>query len=76
VRPEAVLLAADPGEAGWPGTVLTRTFLGEKVEYHVRMGEATLQVSAYNPREVLAPGQAVVVQLPTCDVPLLPGGAG
>jgi iron(III) transport system ATP-binding protein len=75
-RPEAVTLAAGPDAAGWPATVLARTFLGEKVEYHVRMGEATLQVSAYNPREVLAPGQAVTVGLPTSGAPLLPGGEG
>jgi iron(III) transport system ATP-binding protein len=75
VRPEAVTLAAEAGAVGWPGTVLTRTFLGEKVEYQVRMGETTLQVSAYNPREVLAPGQAVTVGLPTSGAPLLPGGA-
>jgi iron(III) transport system ATP-binding protein len=73
VRPEAVTLAVETGAAGWAGTVLTRTFLGEKVEYHVGMGSATLHVSAYNSREVLAPGQGVIVQLPTSGVPLLPG---
>jgi hypothetical protein len=68
-----VTLAVETGAAGWAGTVLTRTFLGEKVEYHVGMGSATLHVSAYNSREVLAPGQGVIVQLPTSGVPLLPG---
>ncbi len=74
LRPEALALQAG-GADGWPVTVVSRTFLGEKVEYHVRMGEDLLQVSAYNPREVLAPGQAARLQLPTADVPLLPGGA-
>ena len=74
LRPEALALQAG-GADGWPVTVVSRTFLGEKVEYHVRMGEDLLQVSAYNPREVLAPGQAVRLQLPTADVPLLAGGA-
>ncbi len=35
VRPEAV--AISPGSAGLTGTVLSRTFLGEKAEYQVRV---------------------------------------
>jgi len=73
LRPEAVGVQAGAGTAGWPGTILSRTFLGEKVEYRVRMGAEVLQVSAYNPPEVLTPGQAVTVQLPTAGIPLLPG---
>jgi hypothetical protein len=67
-------LGRDAVPEGWAGTILSRSFLGEKVEYHVRMGEEVLQVSAYNPGELLAPGQAVTIQLPTTGVPLLPGG--
>jgi hypothetical protein len=49
-------------------------FLGEKVEYHVRVGEDLVQVTSYNPRSVFAPGQAVTLTLPTEGIPLLPGG--
>jgi iron(III) transport system ATP-binding protein len=77
LRPEAVeLRPADgrPPDAGvLAGTVLSRTFLGEKVEYQVRVGEALLQVTRYNAGapETLQPGQAVLVRLPMDGVALL-----
>jgi iron(III) transport system ATP-binding protein len=77
LRPEAVeLRPADgrPPDAGvLTGTVLSRTFLGEKVEYQVRVGEALLQVTRYNAGapETLQPGQAVLVRLPMDGVALL-----
>jgi len=76
VRPETVELAA-PGGAGPTGTVLSRTFLGEKVEYQVRVGDETLQVTrpggAADAR--FAPGAAVTVRLPAAGVGLLREGA-
>ena len=77
VRPEAIELgpaitgSPDPGVL--QGTVLSRAFLGEKLEYQVRVGEALLQVTRYNAGapEALEPGQAVAVQLPTDGVALL-----
>jgi hypothetical protein len=60
---------------GLQGTVVSRMFLGEKVEYHVQVGEDLVQVTRYNPREVFAPGEAVTLTLPTDGIPLLPGGA-
>ncbi|MBI4736861.1 MAG: ABC transporter ATP-binding protein, partial [candidate division NC10 bacterium] len=34
---------------GIPGTIVSRTFLGEKAEYQVRVGDDLLQVTSYNP---------------------------
>ena len=74
VRPEVMGLEGPDRATGLPGTVASRMFLGEKVEYHVRMGEDLVQVTNYNPRNVFAPGDAVTVTLPTDGIPLLPGG--
>ena len=72
VRPETVELAP-AGVSGPAGTVVTRTFLGEKVEYQVRVGDETLQVTrpggAADAR--FAPGTAVTVRLPADGVGLL-----
>jgi len=64
VRPEAIELgSAAPGgaEGGLVGTIVSRTFLGEKVDYHVRLGADLIQVTRYNPGPgpVFAPGDAV-----------------
>ena len=76
VRPETVTLAARGGP-GAAGTVLTRTFLGEKVEYEVRIGDETLQVTrptgGADARFVV--GDAVAVQLPADGIGLLREGA-
>jgi ABC-type Fe3+/spermidine/putrescine transport system ATPase subunit len=55
---------------------LSRTFLGEKVEYHVRVDGDTLQVTDYGAggARVLAPGGAVTLGVPATGVWLL-GGA-
>jgi iron(III) transport system ATP-binding protein len=75
VRPEVIGLEASDGTTGLPGTVVSRMFLGEKVEYHVRAGEDLVQVTSYNPRRVFAPNEAVTLTLPTDGIPILPGGA-
>ena len=78
LRPEAIELrpvTAAPLEPGvLSGTVVSRTFLGEKVEYQVRAGDALLQVTRYSAgaAEDLGPGQAVALHLPTDGVALLP----
>src|SRR6185295_8690487 len=64
LRPETIELATAGGE-GPAGIVAERTFLGEKAEYQVRVGDETLQVTRYSgaaPR--FAPGSAVTVRLP------------
>jgi len=71
VRPEAVRVEDADAPAGLPGTIVSRTFLGEKVEYRVRLAEQVLQVVGYNPGKVFAEGQPVRVILPTTEVPVL-----
>jgi ABC-type Fe3+/spermidine/putrescine transport system ATPase subunit len=71
LRPEAIRVEDADTAAGFPGTIVSRTFLGEKVEYRVRLGEQVLQVVGYNPGKVFAEGQPVRVVLPTTDVPVL-----
>jgi iron(III) transport system ATP-binding protein len=77
LRPEAIELApaAGPGPAGaLRGEVVSRTFLGEKAEYQVRVGTELLQVTQYNPGRApgLAPGQPVTVTLAAGGIPVLP----
>ena len=72
VRPEALELVP-VGSDGPTGVVLARTFLGEKVEYQVRLGTDVLQVTRYNPTPgaVFSPGQSVAIKLPSDGVRLL-----
>src|SRR5215831_252605 len=76
IRPEALGIEADePGAAGEiAGCVVARTFLGEKVDYQVQVGEETLLVTRPDPGPValLAEGQAVRLRLPADRVSLLP----
>jgi ABC-type Fe3+/spermidine/putrescine transport system ATPase subunit len=74
VRPEMLGIEGPECAVGLAGTVASRMFLGEKVEYHVRVGGDLVQVTSYNPRSVFAPGQAVTLTVPTDGIPLLPGG--
>jgi iron(III) transport system ATP-binding protein len=71
VRPEAIALGRDEGLAA---RVITRTYLGEKVEYTVEVAGQPLQVVRFNPppSELLAPGDNVNVRLPHDGVQLLP----
>jgi iron(III) transport system ATP-binding protein len=70
VRPEAIAIAA--GE-GLSGKVLSRTYLGEKMEYEVEVARQTLQVVRFNPppSERFGPGDSVSVRLPHDGVQLL-----
>ncbi|HEV8437459.1 MAG TPA: ABC transporter ATP-binding protein [Methylomirabilota bacterium] len=75
VRPEAVEVRAETaGEAGdIGGAVVARTFLGEKVEYQVRVGEHVLLVTRYSsgPDALLAEGRRVRLRVPGESVRLL-----
>ena len=73
LRPEGLLVRSADSSSGFPGMIVSRTFLGEKVEYHVRMGTELVQATSYNPGTVFAPGQSVMLQLPTEGVAILPG---
>ncbi len=64
VRPEMIdLQPALPGDPRC-GTVMSRTFLGEKTDYAVTLGSVTLQVSASGPSDLpgLEVGRSVTVR--------------
>jgi ABC-type Fe3+/spermidine/putrescine transport system ATPase subunit len=48
LRPEAIGIEQTSVPGALPATVLSSVFLGDKVEYLVRCGDATLQVARYN----------------------------
>ena len=75
LRPESIAMST--GGAGLRGTVVSRTFLGEKVEYHVRVGGEILHVTAYGAggSRLLAPGAAVTLDVPSSGVWILVGDA-
>jgi ABC-type Fe3+/spermidine/putrescine transport system ATPase subunit len=74
LRPESI--AVGPPEApGLRGTVVARTFLGEKVEYRVRVGDEVLQVADYSGQASFGAEQPVSLRLPTAGVPILRGDA-
>ena len=74
LRPESITLSA--GGTGLSGTIVSRTFLGEKIEYQVRVGDETLQVTVYGAGgvRILAPGEAVTLDVPADGIWLLGGG--
>jgi len=75
IRPETIALLPAPAGHGVPGTIVSRTFLGEKVEYQIQVGDELVQVTEYNPRDAgaLGAGTAVGLVLPDRGVQLLPG---
>ncbi len=72
IRPETVELrpAASEHESA---VIVSRVFLGEKVDYVVRWGSESLLVAAYDPirRGTFAPGDRVDVRLPAEGVRVL-----
>jgi iron(III) transport system ATP-binding protein len=74
VRPELIVLQA-PASRGLRGTVLSRTFLGEKAEYRIGVGDQVLQVTQYTRPHGLhfQVGDAVSLELPAEGVPILTG---
>jgi iron(III) transport system ATP-binding protein len=74
IRPEAISIA-DAG-AGLPATVVSATYLGEKMEYVVRFASQNLHIVRFDPpeNERFAPGTAVRISLPAERIRLLPRG--
>jgi len=74
VRPELIVLEP-AGARGVPGTVVARTFLGEKAEYRIGVGDQVLQVTQYTRPHgpQFQPGDAVSLQFPSAGVPILVG---
>jgi iron(III) transport system ATP-binding protein len=73
LRPECIALGPPAADAV-PGAVVSRTFLGEKAEYRIRVGADELQVTAYGTQQLFGDGQPVGLRLPSADVTILPGG--
>jgi iron(III) transport system ATP-binding protein len=76
LRPEAIEVERDGATTGTlQATVVSRTFLGEKIEYLLRCGDATLQIVRYNagPGEVIAEGATVALRVVEDAVAVLPG---
>ena len=71
VRPEAVQVRG--AGMGLDGTVITATYLGEKIEYLVAWHELTIQVVHSNPAEgaQFRPGMRVSITLPPEGVTLI-----
>ena len=74
LRPESIAIGP-PDAHGLRGTVVSRTFLGEKVEYQVRVGDEVLQVTDYGGQASFGADQPVSLRLPTAGVPILRGDA-
>jgi iron(III) transport system ATP-binding protein len=76
VRPEAVAIAREDDAGALHATVVSCTFLGEKVEYLVRCAGETLQSVRYNagPRKAFPEGAAVSVRFDEDALNVLPGG--
>jgi len=77
VRPEVIELQPEGVSEGIQGTVLSRTFLGEKAEYQIRVGTDLIQVTSYNPvqRGLFLPGQKVKLHLPSEGIQYLSEGS-
>jgi ABC-type Fe3+/spermidine/putrescine transport system ATPase subunit len=71
MRPEAIGIGF-PGDS-LTATVVSSTYLGDKVECVVRLTSQTLQILRFNPpeNERLLPGSRVSVSLPTEGIQLL-----
>ena len=68
IRPERVGLArASSGATSVAGKVVSRTFLGEKTEYHVAVGDQLIQASLFGQErgEAFAAEEAVRVLFPS-----------
>jgi iron(III) transport system ATP-binding protein len=76
LRPEAIALERNGADAALKASVLSRTFLGEKIEYVLRCGDTTLQAARYNagPNEAIAEGSMVGVRLVEDAIAVLRAG--
>ncbi len=75
IRPEALAIARDGEPAALRATVVSCTFLGEKVEYLLRCAGETLHSVRYNagPAELVPEGVEVGLRMAEDAVNILPG---
>src|SRR5439155_13515522 len=67
LRPEAIDIAPGGGAHSLAGTVVSSVFLGDKVEYLVRCGDAHLQVAHYNPGRAMPVAAGTPVNIAFAD---------
>jgi len=72
VRPETAVLALPTDQGALPGTVTSRTYLGEKTEYQIAVGATVVEVVAHNPTAGSAAGDRVGLRLPATGIRILP----
>lgn len=74
IRPEAIGIGLSGGSL--KATVAASTYLGDKVEYIVRLVTQSLHIVRFNPpeNERFAPGSEVTITLPVDGIQLLPQG--
>ena len=71
IRPERIALQADDG-SGLRGTVQNRSFLGEKIDYRLSVGEHMIQATVFGDDRIDAsPGDVVRIVLPMAGIHLL-----
>lgn len=72
IRPERISLARD-GSQGVAGRVVTRAFLGEKTEYHVAVGDQTIQATLFGQGRATAfvDNESVQVLFPAENIHLI-----
>jgi iron(III) transport system ATP-binding protein len=77
LRPEAIEIVRNGGGT-LAATVMSRTFLGEKIEYVLRCADTTLQAVRYNarPGDIAANGATVWLRVAEDAVTVLPESAG
>ena len=73
IRPERILLTSDVAR-GLAAKVSSRTFLGEKTEYHVAVGDQVIQATLYGDgrQAAFAVGDSVHMVLPADGIHLMP----
>ena len=67
LRPEAIDIVPGGGAHSLVGTVVSSVFLGDKVEYLVRCGDAHLQVAHYNPGRAMPVAAGAPVNIAFAD---------
>ena len=72
IRPERIAIVRDSSQ-GMTGKVMTRTFLGEKTEHHIAIGEHSIQATLFGQGQAsaFAPGDTVQVLFPAANIHLI-----